>query len=1074
MSKIAAWLEGWGLGHLAARFVDERIDVDVLIDLGDEDLRQLGVTAIGDRKRLARAISSLVRPRGVGTTDPVTDATQSLAAERRQLTVAFCDLVGSTSLSTMLDPEDLRAIVTDYQDAVVNAARPFDAYVAQYLGDGVLLYFGYPAAQEDQAARGALAALAIVKAVAQLPLTPAGRLQVRIGIATGLVVIGRIGVGTEAEEPAASGETPNLAARLQGLAQPGEIVLAPATHKLLDGSFETQLLGNFDLKGFPERVDAWLLCGERLVATRFDARHISPTSALVGREGELEMLLALRREALTGQGRCVLISGEAGIGKSCLTHMLRDGSGARTVVLQGSPHRSGSPLHPVLRWVEADSGVTSDDTTSIRASKVHQMLLSLDPALDAGAADPLLRFMQTTDAVPEATHATGRDQRLALHRALLALLQTVACRCGLLLLAEDAHWFDASTEELLGQLTEGLRQARALVVITTRPERELTWAAEAGVPRIVLQRLRRSACEAIIATVAGPSGLAPNLVVEVLRRADGVPLFLEELTRSALELVGRAAPTESVIPATLHDALMHRLERSGPAREVAQAASVIGQDFSRRLLAAVLSLPPNELGVALDRLMSAEIIERRDRSSTETFAFRHALIRDAAYESMLRSDRRRRHLQVAQSLEQSAQHERPANPELLAYHFEAAGQWHQALTYRRSAGEQAASNSACHEAAEHYQAALNLLAKVALGDASDVELDVRLRLGDALITAEGHASARAADCFVVARELATRSGRDDRYVEACSGLGSTLYAAGRFNDVIGVFTTLRPEQVAQLGPMSRLSRAIRLGIAHLCLGRILEADALLAEARTTYPSVPRDDGRLLGGALPFMPVLAYSARLEALCGRLELAEVRCSEALALANTSNHPPTSAWALQMCAWAACMRGQFDLAAQMAEQTIALACEHGFPARVAHGTFLLGWARVGAGQTDEGHPLLAKGYADWDSSGGHFHCSELAACAADVLLRAGRPADAERFVALGRNVQRATEERYFEAELTRLEGVLAAHNGRNEDARVLVNRALTLARSQHAQLFVTRSLASLEDLALVAPSARSQLIP
>jgi len=494
-------------------------------------------------------------------------------AERRQLTVMFCDLVGSTALSSRLDPEDLQQFIRSYHDAVALAVAPYAGHIAQFLGDGVLLYFGYPQAHEDDAPRAVRSALSIVKALETQRARGDIELQTRIGIATGRVVIGEIGTGTPAAERSASGETPNLAARLQAQAQPGEIVLADDTRKLCGESFVLESLGRLDLKGFAAPIQAWRVVGERTAATRFEAQHMQGLVEFVGRDSEVALVFERWALARDGEGQAVLLSGEAGIGKSRICQTLRDrlaGESAATVLLQCSPYFSSSALYPVMQHLERSADMAAADTPEVRAAKLGQ----LAGALPAASLGCLLRLMGLPDGGrPLPGGASPQEEKVHTLEALIDLLQRLSRQKPVLFLVEDAHWIDPSTEEFIGQVAQRVSDMRVLLLVTCRLEYTPSWGGASQLTRYSLNRLSHRQCTALVNALTAGKALPAEVLTEIIRKTDGIPLFVEELTKTVLQS-GLLEDTPSgyqlrgplstlAIPATLQDSLMARLARPG-------------------------------------------------------------------------------------------------------------------------------------------------------------------------------------------------------------------------------------------------------------------------------------------------------------------------------------------------------------------------------------------------------------------------------------------------------------------------------------------------------------------------------
>ena len=625
------------------------------------------------------------------------------SAERRHLTVMFCDLVGSTALATRLDPEEMRDILRSYQNAVAGEVARFDGHLAKFMGDGVLAYFGWPRAHEDDAERAVRASLAAVEAVSRLQTPAGGALAARVGIATGLVVVGDLVGDGGAQEEAVVGETPNLAARLQGVAEPGAVVISEATRRLLGDLFELDDLGPQDLRGIERPCRAFRVLREDEAESRFDARQRRALLPMIGRDQELALLLERWRQAVAGEGQFLLLSGEAGIGKSRITRALRDTLASEPHIRirwQCSPYHTGSALFPATQHFTSAAGFTDEDTVGQKLDKLEALL---DQAVDNVAeVAPLLAKMLSLPADRYGPlDLTPQQLRTRTLQALLGQLLGLARQRPVLLILEDMHWIDPTTLELLQLAVDAIGAARVLVLATTRPLALPGFGSHSHVTRLTLKRLGREPTSAIIKGLTGGKALPEEVMRQIILRTDGMPLFVEELTKSVLEsgllqetndafvLTGTLPPL--AIPASLHDSLMARLDRLAPIKEVAQTAAAIGREFSHALLSAVSPLTERELQAALGGLIEAELIYRRGVPPEATYVFKHALVRDAAHESLLKSTRQLLHARIVEVLERRLP---DTPPEVTAHHAEEAGAPHKAVDYWQQAGERARQRSA--------------------------------------------------------------------------------------------------------------------------------------------------------------------------------------------------------------------------------------------------------------------------------------------------------------------------------------------------------------------------------------------
>ncbi|HKQ26012.1 MAG TPA: AAA family ATPase [Burkholderiales bacterium] len=760
---MKVWLGSLGLAQYAELFAVNAIDAEVLADLTDDELRQLGVP-LGHRKKLLKAIASLD-----GAAAPDTDpapTTKPPAGERRQLTVLFCDMVGFTELANRVDPEVLQRIIRSYEDACAVCIARYEGYVFQRLGDAIVAFFGYPLAHEGEAERAIRAALEIIESLAKLDVPDAGHLAVRIGIATGLVVVSSV-------EKGAVGETMNLASRLQGIARPGSIVVSERVHHLAGGSFDYEDLGEQTLKGIARPTHAYRIVQVSEAASRFEAAHgEAGLTPLVGREQEIGLLLERWQLSQEGEGQIVMLSGEPGIGKSRVLSALRERLEHRHVqflLFQCSPYYINSAFWPSIDNLERTLKFARDEPPESKLDKLEALVV-------AHYGRPLsdVRFIASMLSIPcderygtiSMTPQKHKDETL---RTLADLTEAAARNQPIVMLFEDLHWADPTTLELLDVLIQRLRSIPLLMLLTHRPEFQSRWSGQANVSALNLSKLTRAQTAAIVARLVGVKDLPAALLEQILAHTDGVPLFVEELTKSILESgelkeagdhYEYVGSSDSItIPATLRDSLMARLDRLLPAKEIAQIGAAIGREFSYELIAAVVPHPKTDLDSALNQLTESGLAFRRGTLPESTYTFKHALVRDAAYDSLLKSKRRELHVQIATAIRERFSEQAEAAPELLAHHYTEGQSFESAAHYWRVAAERAAVRFSTPEAIAHARQGLAIVAKLPESEArTDQELALRICLISSLRIADR--LGEALEQLDQAEALAAKNGRN--------------------------------------------------------------------------------------------------------------------------------------------------------------------------------------------------------------------------------------------------------------------------------------------------------------------------
>ena len=826
MSVFVEWLEQVGLGHCARTLLDNGIDFDVAQGLTESDLRGLGLN-LGDSRRLLQGLTKLghqtIGPSAgaVAVVDVAPKSTHTTPDERRQLTVMFCDIVNYTDLAHRLDPEELKAIIRDYRKVCTKVVAHYDGYVAQYLGDGLMVYFGWPGAHEDDGERCVRSALEVVQAVKGVRV--AGGLSVRIGIATGPVVVGEGSTDDNVEDGLAVGETPNRAARLQGLAGADEIVIGPTTRRLVANAFELVDLGMHPLKGIVTPVHAWRVQSVLRTEDRFAATHRgSVLTALVGRDEEVALLSRHWHWARSGEGQVVLLSGEPGIGKSRLTQVLRNRLKDEphiTLRYQCSPFRINSALYPAIEYIEFASGFVREDSAEQKLDKLEAMLVGSE-AQRAEAA-PLFAALLSLpiDRYPPLALSPQRQKEKTLE-ALIAQVEALSRVQPVFAVFEDAHWIDPTSQELLDLLIPRLRTQRVLMVITHRPEYVARGWAYPHVATIPLAGLPQHLSSELVDNVTQGKAVPPEVVERIVARADGVPLFIEEMTKSMLESPFLREESDRYtlleplpaldIPDTLNTLLIGRLGRRGRVRELAQIGACIGREFPHELLAAVSPYKGGEFDEELQRLTGTGLVFRRGIGRDATYTFKHALVQDAAYDSLLKSKRQQVHAQIAEALE-TAFGDRVANqPELLAHHHTEAGRFEQAAVYWLRAGQNALSRMALTEAIAHLKAGLRVIGSLPASEARDrSELECRVLLSTAWEAYRGWPAPQLADVLKPALPLARAARQPKLLARTLWGLWVQLMSVGPVKEslvwaeeLLGAGEEMADEELLLVGHMA--------------------------------------------------------------------------------------------------------------------------------------------------------------------------------------------------------------------------------------------------------------------------------
>ena len=1036
-------------------------------------------TALG-----GRAPASEPRSRDeLGPPEPLGPELQSRSssAERRHLTIMFCDLVGSTALSGRLDAEDLREVIRAYQAACEMVVRRFQGHVAQYLGDGVLVYFGYPRAHEDDAQCAVRAGLGIVEAVTQL--NPAlerkwgVKLALRIGLHTGLVVVGDVG-GEGRHEQLALGEVPNIASRVQGIAEPDTVVITGATHRLVEGLFDCRNLGARTLRGAPEPVDLFEVVHESAARNRFDVVSATGPTPLVGREQEIRLLLKRWQQAQESMGHVVLVNGEAGIGKSHLVWMLKQhvARDARAWLTEWgcSPYYQNSALYPIIEMLETvvlEFG--RHESPQGKLAKIEGFLVQLGFALDEAVpliasllSVPLGEGYATLDVPPE-------QQRRKTFEVVLRALLVRAGRQPMLLVVEDLQWADASTLELLSLIIDQAPIAPLLAVFTFRPQFSPPWPVGSHVEQLTLARLLHDQAALMVDRVTGGKTLPPDVLAQIIAKTDGIPLFIEEFVKSVLEsnllreeeseyeLDGPLLPV--AIPSTLQDSLMARLDRLSTAKEVAQIGAVLGRQFSYELLSAVLPMGAVALEHGLSRLVTAELLYQQGLPPHATYTFKHALIQDAAYESLLRRRREEVHANIARALVDRFPEVVETQPGLVAHHLTAAQRAEEALPYWKSAGERAVESSANAEAVSHFSKALSLLEALPDGpERVEQELTLRVALATPLVLTMGYAAPEVEATYARARELCEQVGETPQLFRVLWGLWAFYLVRTALGTALGLAERCLRLADNVRDPALQLEAHRNLGATLLWHGELARARSHLEQAIALYDPEQHASHAFVYGQDPGVASLCYQAVTLWSLGEVDDSLRTSQEAVALARSTSHPYSLVYALLFAAIVHQLRGEEQAVLEHADALIATSREHAFGLGLAWGPIMRGWALAETGRPEEGIAEIGKGIEATRATRSELLLPYYLHLLAMTHLKAGRLDEMMSALAESVEVMERTDQRWCEGELRWLEGeMLYARAEAGAEPEACFRRAMDVAHQQQALSCELRAATSLSRL-------------
>jgi class 3 adenylate cyclase/predicted ATPase len=1077
ITDLAEWLAGYGLGQYAQTFAENNIDYSVLPDLNDSDLEKIGVS-LGHRKKLLRAIAALTAEHELaGSTNVVSNDTvsppppsQHREAEFRQITVLFCDLVGSTQLSEKLDPEDLQKLIDAYRAECNKAINRYDGDVASYVGDGVMAFFGWPRAHEDDAARAVHAALEIVSNVSQVsgPIT----LACRVGICSGPVIVGEIANSTNSWSMDAVGETPNIAARLQTLAAANTVLISESTRRLISAAFDLQDLGLRELKGVTKPVHTYRVDAAKNAASRFEAAHEESLTPLAGRSSELSLLLDRWNKVKEGDGQAILLSGIAGVGKSRLVHELISHIQKEPNLLlvhQSSPYHSQSAFFPVIEQIQQAANLSTRDSEAEKIAKLRDYL----PRSTDGSNATLLLIANllsvSFESDREFSKLTPQQIKNRTISALFDLLLQFSLQRPTVCIFEDAHWLDPSTLELLELVVTRTGPARVLIVVSGRPEFRPAWIAHPNITTHSLTRLSHSEVKKMIHNLVVGENIPSQVIDQIVQKTDGVPLFIEELTTSILSAPMRtrgtsergAQPASIKVPDTLSDALMERLDRVAPSRRIAQVASIIGREFSYDLLLAAAQTNEGDLQSALSLLEGADIIYRAGVTPSVRFVFKHALLRDAIYDSLLKSKRQQIHADIATILEGDYPELVESQPEVLAYHHQEAGNHQLAIRRWLASGQRALAHSANVESIESFRKALQLLnALPETPDRNKQEIEIQLALGIPLIAVQGYASAETREAFARARTLCLKLGDVPEYLQTLFGLWGHAWMSGKNDEAL----QMADEFVSRARAMSEI---VPVMVAHRVMGSTLLTVGDFQSSADHFEKAIKLSGQ---GKEPLYNLYMVEPQVASLLllswdlwflGYPDRSLSRVSEALDLAQELGHPYTIAFAHYMTSVVHLLRGDAARAFAAAESSLEMSQEHRFSLYAILSRVSRGRALGDLGRVAEAHAEIGLGIGEARRQGVGFMLPMMESWLADMHTKAG---DSEYALSIVEGALATVGNgRSWEAELHRQRGqlLLALDPSNTGEAETQLEKSIEVARRQNAKSLELRAVTSLAEL-------------
>ena len=1080
MTGIQDWLEEHGLAKYASVFAEHEITLELLPDLAESDIDQLALP-IGPKRRLMAAVQAVAAAtraqRSAQSADPFAEPGTSYDADRRQLTVMFCDLVGSTTLAERLDPEELSEMMQAYSKVCGEVVARYKGHVAQYRGDALMAYFGWPTAHEDDAERSVRSALEIVQAVKRMDADPP--LAVHIGVATGTVVVGAVSRTDDAEGQLAVGETPNLAARLQGLAGPDEIVIAPSTRRLVGAAFQLSDMGAHSLKGIEQPVRAWRVLRVGDAASRFEASHGEQLTPLVGREQEIGLLLDRQQLASKSKGQVVLLSGEPGIGKSRVLSELRkriEAQGVQALRFQCSPYYVNSAFWPSIDNLERALKFARDEAPESKLDKLEALIVG-----EYGRPLSDVRFIASMLSIPcEARYGpltiTPQKHKDETLRALVDFAEAAVRKRPSVVLFEDVHWADATTLEVVDLLVDRVKGLPLLMVLTHRPEFQNRWASHGHVQAINLTKLTRAESNAMVSRLAGDKALPKDLVEQILSKTDGVPLFVEELTKSILEsgqlrdagdhydYLGSSRTI--TLPATLRDSLMARLDRYMPVKEIAQIGAAIGREFSYELISAVARRSNAELEDLLERLTASGLAFRRGTLPEATYSFKHALVQEAAYDSLLRGKRQQLHTEIARTIEERFPNIKDTEPEVLGHHYTRAGLFEQGAAYWLKAGQNAIGRMALPEAIAHLEAGLSAIESLPASEARDrSELECRVLLSTAWEAYRGWPAPQLAEVLKPALPLARAARQPKLLARTLWGLWVQLMSVGPVaeslvwaEELLRAGEEMADEELLLVGHMAVMVNNFWLGNP-LAVERHARAiiQRYVRERHGHIVKSMNHDPKTLAGI--------YLSQVLWILGYPDQAAAIVDERDAHARLIGHPFDSGFVLTLGAWVFHYRREPEKQYARNEAVQKLARDAGLPflSEVLAPYLSTGISLAQQGRLSEGIEYMQRGIQFWEAAGAKTVTPYIRSRLGEALARSGDVDGGLSHVdAMLEQIARpGWQERSHLAEILRLKGWMLSLKGDHAGAERNYLASLDWAREQQAKSWELRTATDLARL-------------